>query len=247
MLDVTINLNETLIILFRIALAALLACIPGIERELTGKFAGLRTHILVCLGACVFTLLSVYGFEQQSDVGEYNGSIRPFIQNDPARIAAQVITGIGFIGAGTVMRHGSNVFGITTAATLWVSAAIGMACGTGMYGVAIMSTIFTIIVLVMARVFEKTFLRGSSKNKKRIKVKLSCVTENADEIYGYIVDNFTSLVEINKKQSTKLANCTNVSFTADVNVKSPVKTMYKEFEKLEGLEAITIIEPDELG
>lgn len=225
----------------RIISAIFLGFAIGLEREITNKYAGLRTNILVCVGSCIFTILSIYGFPEVSVLGDELGT------RDTARVAAQVVTGIGFIGGGTVLRHGANVFGLTTAATLWVSAAIGMACGTGMYGVAIMSTIFTIIVLVMARVFEKTFLRGSSKNKKRIKVKLSCVTENADEIYGYIVDNFTSLVEINKKQSTKLANCTNVSFTADVNVKSPVKTMYKEFEKLEGLEAITIIEPDELG
>ena len=225
----------------RIISAIFLGFAIGLEREITNKYAGLRTNILVCVGSCIFTILSIYGFPEVSVLGDELGT------RDTARVAAQVVTGMGFIGGGTVLRHGANVFGLTTAATLWVSAAIGMACGTGMYGVAIMSTIFTIIVLVMARVFEKTFLRGSSKNKKRIKVKLSCVTENADEIYGYIVDNFTSLVEINKKQSTKLANCTNVSFTADVNVKSPVKTMYKEFEKLEGLEAITIIEPDELG
>ena len=225
----------------RIISAIFLGFAIGLEREITNKYAGLRTNILVCVGSCIFTILSIYGFPEVSVLGDELGT------RDTARVAAQVVTGIGFIGGGTVLRHGANVFGLTTAATLWVSAAIGMACGTGMYAVAIMSTIFTIIVLVMARVFEKTFLRGSSKNKKRIKVKLSCVTENADEIYGYIVDNFTSLVEINKKQSTKLANCTNVSFTADVNVKSPVKTMYKEFEKLEGLEAITIIEPDELG
>ena len=225
----------------RIISAIFLGFAIGLEREITNKYAGLRTNILVCVGSCIFTILSIYGFPEVSVLGDELGT------RDTARVAAQVVTGIGFIGGGTVLRHGANVFGLTTAATLWVSAAIGMACGTGMYGVAIMSTIFTIIVLVMARVFEKTFLRGSAKNKKRIKVKLSCVTQNADDIYDYIVDNFTSLVEINKKQSTKLENCTNVSFTADVNIKSPVRTMYKEFEKLEGLEAITIIEPDELG
>ena len=92
MLDISININETLIILFRIGLAVVLAFIPGIERELTGKFAGLRTHILVCLGACVFTILSVYGFEMRSsqEYVELNGLSRPFIQNDPARIAAHI-------------------------------------------------------------------------------------------------------------------------------------------------------------
>ena len=112
-------LDPNIIILFRIILATLLAFIPGIERELTGKFAGLRTHILVSLGACVFTILSIYGFKMHIAVDVIG-------TNDPARIAAQVITGIGFIGAGTVMRHGTSVSGITTAATLWICAAIGM-------------------------------------------------------------------------------------------------------------------------
>ena len=69
--------------------------------------------------------------------------------NDPARIAAQIITGIGFIGAGSVMRHGNNIYGITTAATLWMCAAIGMACGTGMYAIAATATIFSLIVLIL--------------------------------------------------------------------------------------------------
>lgn len=140
----------------------------------------------------------------------------------------------------------ANVFGLTTAATLWVSAAIGMACGTGMYGLALLSTIFTIIVLVSVRVFERNVLTGSSKNRKRVRVKLACVTENVDEIYSYIVDNFPQIIEINKKQSGKFENCTNISFTADVLKKRPVQAMYREFEKLTGLESITILEPDEM-
>lgn len=227
-------------IIIRVFAAILLGFAIGLEREMTNKYAGLRTNILVCVGACIFTIISIYGFPEVSVTGDELGT------RDTARVAAQVVTGIGFIGGGTVLRHGANVFGLTTAATLWVSAAIGMACGTGMYPLAILSTILTIIVLVMARVFERTVLRGSAKNKKRIKVKLSCVSENADEIYDYIIDNFQSIVEINKKQSTKFDNCTNVSFTADILLNRTVKNIYKDFEKLEGLEAISIIEPDEI-
>jgi len=227
-------------IIMRILSAILLGFAVGLEREITNKYAGLRTNILVCVGACIFTIISIYGFPEVSVTGDELGT------RDTARVAAQVVTGIGFIGGGTVLRHGANVFGLTTAATLWVSAAIGMACGTGMYGVALVSTIFTIIVLVMARVFERTVLRGSAKNKKRIKVKLSCVSENVDAIYDYIIENFSSIVEISKKQSHGSENCTNVSFTADILQKRTVKNIYKDFEKLEGLEAISIIEPDEL-
>lgn len=227
-------------VIIRVFAAILLGFAIGLEREITNKYAGLRTNILVCVGACIFTIISIYGFPEVSVSGDELGT------RDTARVAAQVVTGIGFIGGGTVLRHGANVFGLTTAATLWVSAAIGMACGTGMYPLAILSTVLTVIVLVMARVFERTVLRGSSKNKKRIKVKLSCVNENADAIYNYIIDNFQSIVEINKKQNSKTDNCTNVSFTADILLCKTIKNIYKDFEKLEGLEAISIIEPDEI-
>ena len=122
------------------------------ERELTGKFAGLRTHLLVCSGACVFTILSIYGF----NMNEIGGIVAT--QNDPARISAQVITGIGFIGAGTVMRHGTNVSGITTAATLWMCAAIGMSCGCGEYFTAIVASIATLVILIVIRRLEKNFI-----------------------------------------------------------------------------------------
>ena len=115
----------------------------GAERELTNKWAGLRTHILVCLGACVFTLLSLYGFPPHANpVG--GASV-----GDPARIAAQIVTGIGFIGGGTVLRQGLTIQGLTTAATLWISAAIGMAAGCGKFSLSIATTIFAIIALVV--------------------------------------------------------------------------------------------------
>src|SRR5574344_2917289 len=91
----------------RIAVAVVFGFCIGLERELTNKYAGLRTHILVCLGACVFTILSIYAFPQAVD------NTNPQAYGDPARIAAQIVTGIGFIGGGTVMKHGSSVYGLT--------------------------------------------------------------------------------------------------------------------------------------
>lgn len=238
MLDVLINWNETLIILFRIILAVLLACIPGIERELTGKFAGLRTHILVCLGACVFTLLSVYGFEMQSDVGEYNGSIRPFIQNDPARIAAQVITGIGFIGAGTVMRHGSNVFGITTAATLWMCAAIGMSCGCGEYVTAIIASLATLIVLISIRRLEKSFLSKRKISYKDFEISILASLEACDNIELIFDKSFKKIFKLNKK----LINHNELRYSAVVSTKKTLKEINDYFKNLNCIESIEIRE-----
>lgn len=153
------DLNITM----RVLSAILLSFAIGLEREMTNKYAGLRTNILVCVGACIFTIISIYGFPEVSVTGDELGT------RDTARVAAQIVTGIGFIGGGTVLRHGANVFGLTTAATLWVSAAIGMACGTGMYGLALLSTIFTIIVLVSCpRFLKETFLQEVLKNRKRV-------------------------------------------------------------------------------
>ena len=158
--------------LIRLLVAVALGFALGLERELTNKYAGLRTHILVCLGACVFTLLSIYGFPTfaQGDnvIVDQATGVR-----DTARIAAQIVTGIGFIGAGTVLRNGPMVFGLTTAATLWIAASIGMACGAGMYDVAFISTVLSIAVLTIIRIFERQFLPGNSKQVKRYKISVS--------------------------------------------------------------------------
>ena len=168
--------------LIRLFAASILGFSLGLERELTNKYAGLRTHILVCLGACVFTLLSIYGFPTFADgdnviVGQATGV------RDTARIAAQIVTGIGFIGAGTVLRNGPMVFGLTTAATLWIAASIGMACGAGMYDVAIISTILSVAVLTIIRVFEKQILPVSVKQAKRFKIIVYCNNEDVKKIY----------------------------------------------------------------
>ena len=150
-MEIAINWEFYLTVLLRVGFAIFLGFILGYEREITGKFAGLRTHILVSVGAAVFTLLSLYGFKYLVVTGTAG-------VNDPARIAAQVITGIGFIGAGTVMRHGTNIFGITTAATLWVAAAVGMASGCGEFFIGFIAAISTLLVLIVIRHFEKRFI-----------------------------------------------------------------------------------------
>ncbi len=164
----------------------------GFEREITGKFAGLRTHILVCLGSTVFTLLSIYGFKYVV-VNGVNGI------NDPARIAAQIITGIGFIGAGTVMRQGTTVSGITTAATLWVSAAVGMACGCGMYYLASIVTLVTLVTLIMIRYFERRFLMNRALGLKNFDIAFLCPIQDYDKVSNVVEENFSSINKIKRK------------------------------------------------
>jgi len=106
----------------RIAVAALAGLMLGLERDVGGHPAGMRTHLLVSVGACLFTIAGAYGFAQTQT---QNG--------DPSRVAAQVASGIGFLGAGTIVRSGGSIRGLTTAATLWISGALGVAAGAGIY------------------------------------------------------------------------------------------------------------------
>lgn len=114
----------------QIALALVLGGVIGVEREIRNKAAGLRTHMMVAAGSCAFTLASIYGFGPRlgSEVA------------DPSRVAAQIVSGIGFLGAGTVFRSGSEIRGLTTAATVWLVAALGMLVGAGLVWIGIFTT-----------------------------------------------------------------------------------------------------------
>ena len=127
----------TLEFIIRIFVAALLGGFIGLEREYREKAAGLRTHFLVALGSALFMIVSAFGFE---------GVLKdPNMRLDVSRIAAQVVSGIGFIGAGTIIFQKNAVRGLTTVAGVWVTAAIGLACGAGMYLLAIVSTILVLV------------------------------------------------------------------------------------------------------
>lgn len=134
-------------VILRLILAVILGGLIGVEREIRKRSAGLRTHILVCVGAALIMLTSTYVFDIYKDIANI----------DPARIAAGVITGIGFLGAGAIIRGGDTVHGLTTAATLWVVAAIGIAIGCGFYLAAVTSTILVLIVLWVIRGIEYRF------------------------------------------------------------------------------------------
>jgi len=132
----TPDLQVQLEAVVRLALAGVLGALLGYEREAHGRPAGLRTYILVSLGACLFTLVSILGFPGSEE----------------SRVAAQIVTGIGFIGAGTIIQAQAGVRGVTTAAGIWAIAAVGMAAGTGLYLLAIVTALGAFLVLQFVRV-----------------------------------------------------------------------------------------------
>jgi putative Mg2+ transporter-C (MgtC) family protein len=134
-------------IILRLGVATLLGCIIGLERERRIWAAGMRTHMLVSVGSALFMLVSLFGF---SDV---LGT--PGVMLDPSRVAAQVASGIGFLGAGTIIFRRDAVRGLTTAASLWVVAAIGLASGGGLYMAAIATTLLTLIILAALKPLER--------------------------------------------------------------------------------------------
>jgi putative Mg2+ transporter-C (MgtC) family protein len=146
----TLNWDEALL---RLALAAVLGGLIGVERELREREAGLRTHLLVALGSALFTIVGAYGFDAFLQSGA------SVVRADPTRIAAQIVTGIGFLGAGAIIRQGLSVRGLTTAATLWVVAAVGLAAGAGYYSAAVITSALVLIALYPLRIVAYRILR----------------------------------------------------------------------------------------
>jgi len=142
-------MTSNLQILIKLLLSFILSGAIGIERELHKKDAGLRTHILVCVGSCLMMLTSLYIFD----------IYKATVSLDPVRLAAGVITGIGFLGAGTIIRYGEAVRGLTTAATLWLVSGVGLAIGCGFYSGAIFTTILTLFALLILGKFEKNVIK----------------------------------------------------------------------------------------
>ncbi|HEX7056702.1 MAG TPA: MgtC/SapB family protein [Bacilli bacterium] len=141
--------------ILRLGVSAILGGLIGFEREWNNHAAGFRTHILVCLGATLIMLLSIYGFS--AFVAEAN------VRIDPARLAAQVISGIGFLGAGAILRNGSVISGLTTAASIWVVAAIGLCVGAGFLSAAVICTLMVLFNLLLLNKWEKRIL-GRRRN-----------------------------------------------------------------------------------
>ncbi|MBO4656428.1 MAG: MgtC/SapB family protein [Bacteroidales bacterium] len=158
-------------LILRIIVGGALGGIIGIEREKRAKEAGFRTHFLVALGSTLISVISAYGYDKVAD-------IIPIARYDPSRLAAQIVSGIGFIGAGLIIFQKNVIHGLTTAAGLWVTAAIGIACGVGRYDLAIVTTIMVLIALELVMVIDRKL------NKRQLSITMT--TADKDKITKFV-------------------------------------------------------------
>ena len=166
-------------IIGRLVLAAFCAAVIGFERESAQKDAGFRTHILVGVGAAIFTIVSIDGFGPEGD---------------PARVAAQVVTGVGFLGAGAIFKEGATVRGLTTAAGLWAVAAVGVAAGSGSVTLSLSSTVLVVLVLLAFRQFDQYVSRQKREVQEQIEVHLD------DTKHLQAVMKFTAKIDPNSRR-----------------------------------------------
>ena len=162
----------------RLLLAAGLGSLIGAERERLAWTAGLRTHMLVCVGACLFTVVSAFGFADV--VGGYH------IILDPSRVAAQVVSGIGFLWAGAILLRGDVIKGLTTAASLWTVAAIGLAVGGGLYVAALVATVIILVILAGIKPLEEWLQRRTHTHEMVIRAEPGTLSlDMVSEALGY--------------------------------------------------------------
>ena len=227
--------NVYIDIIIKLVLAAVLGSFVGLEREVHGRAAGLRTHLLVSAGSAVFMMLSPIM------AGIATDSIRG---GDSGRIAAQIVTGIGFLGAGAIIKNGSTIRGLTTAASLWMAAAIGMSCGCGNYYIASVATIITLFALIVLPKFSKRVAK--EPYKKRISFVANTVEDINKQVYDFFERKNINIIgfcfDINiEKHETKYT-----IYTARKNNKYDLPYEILNFMNSQNIKITSVSEKDEM-
>lgn len=187
--------------IFKMILASIFGAVIGLERDVHGRAAGLRTMLLVCLGSAAFMILSESIAQTYAKL--VHGSE---LQADPSRIAAQIITGIGFLGAGSIIKYGFTIRGLTTAACLWISAAIGMGVGAGFIDIAFVATLLSLITLTLLNKLDKSFARDVYKILKITTTKNADISLLMDVLEKSKLKVLSVDKEINYDEGTLLLN-----------------------------------------
>jgi len=192
-------------VVIRLTLAVVVGGLIGYEREYKNRPAGFRTHILVCLGAAITSMIQLYSVQDATNMIILHPELANAMKVDIGRLGAQVITGVGFLGAGTIIHEKGSIKGLTSAASIWTVACIGLAVGLGYYTLTILSTILVFIVLVFLKIFEKRLFKNNNilkieiqyVNKKNMVEKL----EKYFEAIGIKVKNIEFLIDEEEEES----------------------------------------------
>lgn len=230
MIDLPLQLDLSL----RLVVAAALGLAVGFEREIHGHPAGLRTHMLVAVGSGLFTVLSAYGF------GGVSGDLPNTAPIDPTRIAAQIVSGIGFLGAGAILKDGIVIRGLTTAASLWATSAVGMAAGAGEYVIA---AVATGVILVSLWPINALAQRLHGTNVPEVQVRLSMTRlEELGKVTGILVGHRLEIGQISTQRLGK------DSFRADLAVRgrtpSVITSAIAAVDDIDGVDIISTSQAD---
>ncbi|MEJ8802784.1 MgtC/SapB family protein [Pontibacter sp. H249] len=217
----------TTTVVVRLLLSTLLGGMLGWERESRRQQAGLRTHMIICVGSCLLMLISIY-IPQTF----YN-----YPNVDPGRIAAQVVSGIGFLGAGAIFRLGGNTHGLTTAATIWAVAAVGLSVGVGMYGAAVVATLLLLFVLAILDKVGKRFFTGGSL--KTLKIRFQSAKIETSKIISVLEKHDVMTKSINVVQAKDKQNST-IKLYVIVPEGLRVKQFYKDLNEIKHIGQISL-------
>ena len=221
MIDVALQIDLSI----RLVVAAALGLAVGFEREIHGHPAGLRTHMLVAIGSGLFTVLSAYGF----------GTGNAAAPIDPTRIAAQIVSGIGFLGAGAILKDGIVIRGLTTAASLWATSAVGMAAGAGEYVIAAVATATILVSLWPINALAER-LHGTAVPEVQLRLALERL-ESLGEISTILIN---ARLEIGQISTQRLGRS---SYRADIAVRgrtqSVISSAIEEIARLDGVDIVS--------
>lgn len=215
------------VIAFRLLCALVIGVCIGIDRELTRRPAGLRTHMLVALGACVVMITGQLIFAEYSPLGA---------TPDPARMAAQVVAGVGFLGAGTIMREGLSVRGLTTAASLWAVACLGMAVGGGYYALGLFGTVFMLVTLIVFDWLQKVMMKDRYIQFSYV-MECRDLTESLRQLHEMAENCGMGLHNVEARKDS--AKGGSITFRAECKGKNAAKHAKEFHAKLLELELVT--------
>ncbi len=217
----------------QLVLAAVIGGSVGLEREYHGRAAGFRTHLLVCVGSCLVMILSLH-FERVFGV-KYAGPRGP-VAVDPARLAYSVMTGVGFLGAGAIIKSGLAIRGLTTAASLWCIAAVGMACGFAMYAVAIFAAALILFSLFALNVIER-FVEGHWY--KAIRVTCEDHADEIEKVSGILQTNGVRVLDIDFHRDIR-ARLLTITYNVRFRDRSLIPQIYRSLAECPTLLSIQI-------